>query len=993
MSCWYDTVPRDKFENLRYRHELRKTAAFSEKHRRMISQACQEDVLYFFGAVCWLFEPRPKIIDGKKQPKVIPFIPWPHQEDAIREIDQHLGHEDVGVEKSRGEGMSWIAVYFAVRDFIFEEYSKVGIVSRNEDMADDPDNTDSLGWKCLEVSTPVLTTQGWKPISEIGFGDEVYGSSGKPVKVVRALESHLAECVEMEFSDGTKVICTEDHLWPANDCNDRMNGSRYKSGSMNQYRDVRSDEMMPVLKKNKHWNWQIKPTPIIEFPEQDHLIPPYTLGVLIGDGCLTKSGIEFASIDDEVVERVRSECIDGTTVNKGHGIVWFLSKLKRSSKPNPYSVELNRLGLRGKKAAKKSVPDCYKFGSREQRLELIRGLMDTDGTVKRSGSPYLSTTSRSLAHDMMSLVRSLGGFSSLRQYTKPNGTVEYRVSVSIPSEPVFHLKRKQDAVSNRSQTVSRRVVSIRSVGKREVKCITVNADDGLFVTDGCLLTHNCDFGIQQLPPWMSGERDVDWKRNRGKHTWVNLRNGASIAAGAATGDVFRGGRLTWAMMDEFAFFKKKEDSEALNSSHGATNSRLFISTVNGQNNEYYHVMHEPSSMVKVIIDWKQNVSRNRGLYMFKEGLPVAVDPENNPLPKHYDPPTQEVLDLFSRLRAKGYRLEGKERSPWYDHECDRPRMTPQRIAQELDRDYAGSSFLVFGDEFNKVIQETTQEPVHTGNFIISEDTTSGQSEVKAIFSEVRNGPVDLWLPLDARGKPPFGSYALSADISHGLGGSHTSNSTLVGTDLSTHEQILAFASNTIEPSEFANLAVALAEWLGGAYLGWEANGSAGAAFTKRVLTLRYGNVYRRKSQKKRGRRETKELGFWTDQNTKGVMFSEITRAVLAGDVVVRDRKLGAEFKQYIVVNSKIEHAQSLVTEDESSKGQAHGDRVIALGVNCQMLLDRPNAFVGREANDIRSQNPNKPPPGTMAERMRIYAEEDAAKKGDPDGWKGSVLSR
>ena len=134
-----------------------------------------------------------------------------------------------------------------------------------------------------------------------------------------------------------------------------------------------------------------------------------------------------------------------------------------------------------------------------------------------------------------------------------------------------------------------------------------------------------DWELTQLPLWMAGRRGPDWKRVVDRHTLTNKRNGAMIKASAATGDVFRGGRLTWALMDEFAFFKKKEDADALNASHGATDSRLFVSTVNGQHNEYHRIAHDPSTY-KVIIDWKQNVSRNRGLYKFEKGVPVAIDP-------------------------------------------------------------------------------------------------------------------------------------------------------------------------------------------------------------------------------------------------------------------------------------------------------------------------------------------------------------------------------
>ena len=639
---FFQSVPKDKEDNLRYRIKLREAAATDADVRRKLMKACKEDVLFFFNAFCWVYEPRPRLVDGVRQSMVLPFITWPHQDDAIIQMHEHLGFEDVGVEKSRGEGMSWIGVLMALHSWLFDDNAKIGLVSRTEAAADDPEDSDSLFWK----------------------------------------------------------------------------------------------------------------------------------------------------------------------------IDWELTK---------------------------------------------------------------------------------------------------------------------------------------------------------------------------LPRWMSGVGGKDWKRIIDRHTLTNYRNGARITAGAATGDVFRGGRLTWALMDEFGFFKRGEDADALNSSHGATNSRLFVSTVNGQNNEYFRIMHEPSSMIKVIIDWKQNVTRNRGLYQIKEGKPVSVD-KHNPLPEHYDPPSQEVLDLFSRLRKKGFRLEGVDRSPWYDHECDRPGMTPQRIAQELDRDYAGSEYLAFGQEFNDKALAGVKPPVHEGECQLLEDTSSGELELDVAFNTIRDGPCRLWFPLDVHGKPPRGEYAIAADISTGLGGSHTSNSTLVGIDLNTSEQMFSFASNTIQPADFADLSVGLANWLWGAYLGWEHNGP-GSAFTKRVITLGYGNCFRRKSQSRRSKRATKELGWWTDEKTKTAMFAEMNRAVRQGEVVLRDELLVKEFRQYVYRNGKIEHAASLMTDDDSSKGKAHGDRVIAFGVALQMRLDKPVIKVD-ERQVTKVNHPN-----TMAARMQQYQADDRQRRDDGDGWKGSVLSR
>src|SRR5688572_23358855 len=118
MSRFYTQVPKDLEENLQYRKALRLRADGQPQVQAQLITACKHDVLFFFNAFCYLFEPRPRFFpDGRKKSNVIPFITWPHQDKAVLEILQHLGREDVGIIKSRGEGASWIAILLAVHGF------------------------------------------------------------------------------------------------------------------------------------------------------------------------------------------------------------------------------------------------------------------------------------------------------------------------------------------------------------------------------------------------------------------------------------------------------------------------------------------------------------------------------------------------------------------------------------------------------------------------------------------------------------------------------------------------------------------------------------------------------------------------------------------------------------------------------------------------------------------------------------------------------------
>src|SRR5688572_9934103 len=119
-SDFYRTVPKTLCENLEFRANLRTRAAKDAGFRRAMMTACRDDVLFFFGAWCWLHEPR-KLDgpNGKALPHVIPFITWPHQEDAVLKIVERLGFGDIGINKSRGEGASWIGVLLALHNWLF----------------------------------------------------------------------------------------------------------------------------------------------------------------------------------------------------------------------------------------------------------------------------------------------------------------------------------------------------------------------------------------------------------------------------------------------------------------------------------------------------------------------------------------------------------------------------------------------------------------------------------------------------------------------------------------------------------------------------------------------------------------------------------------------------------------------------------------------------------------------------------------------------------
>lgn len=160
---------------------------------------------------------------------------------------------------------------------------------------------------------------------------------------------------------------------------------------------------------------------------------------------------------------------------------------------------IERLGLRGKRSYEKFVPPQYLYASPADRLELLRGLADSDGTA--GSAPDIVTTSSQLADDIEFLVQSLGG-NARRSVKIPrykgrgnvmkDGRLAYRVGLHMPVESnPFRLRRKADAWrAPFKYPPYRTIVSIEPEGIEKVVCISVDAADRLYVTEDFIVTHN-----------------------------------------------------------------------------------------------------------------------------------------------------------------------------------------------------------------------------------------------------------------------------------------------------------------------------------------------------------------------------------------------------------------------------------------------------------------------------------------------------------------------
>jgi replicative DNA helicase len=324
-------------------------------------------------------------------------------------------------------------------------------------------NSARLAGYAQPLDEPVLTPTGWTTMGAVSVGDQVVGSQGRPTQVTGVFPLGRRQVYRVRFRDGGNTRATAEHLWQVLSSGARQHG--YGA------RVLRTCEL--DTGKGGHSIPLVAP---ITGPYLDLPVNPYVLGALLGDGSFRPSANPIWDFTGEVVRCIRKEGyrVSGTGHRGGYGIPGIAPQIKE-------------LGLTGKKSRDKFVPDAYLRASVKQRLSLLRGLMDTDGTSGMSTS--FATNSPHLRDGVVELVRSLGGVAKISARVTPRGPAWDVHLHEMPFNP-FRIPSKARKWKPSTHKYPRRVVSVEPEGEAEVQCISVGAPDGLYVTKDYIVTHN-----------------------------------------------------------------------------------------------------------------------------------------------------------------------------------------------------------------------------------------------------------------------------------------------------------------------------------------------------------------------------------------------------------------------------------------------------------------------------------------------------------------------
>lgn len=440
---------------------------------------------------------------GLREDRREAFIHRHHVEPLLKFLEQRgISKEYIDIHQIPTPGGQSVDYY--IKDFFVQRDYQIPIIEKLEDdhYSRRLDLQTGLG-KATTLDSKIKIPGGWSTMGEMKVGTVVTAKDGSPTNVTGVYPQGKVPIYRVELWDGRYVEACGEHLWTCF----YVNTSKHRRWAV---RDTLEMKRLISMPNPRVYLPLIDPE---DGPEVDLPIPPYTLGVILGDGCITNKTISITKPDMELFDNVRAELHDNHTLNehqttdtcRSMGIV-----AEKGKGPNKYREGLKTMGLMGKRSWEKFIPHEYLHGSREQRLHLLQGLMDTDGTITKEKSSSYSTTSYRLALEVQYLVRSIGGVAAVRprfpHYTykgeKRKGRDAYDVDIRVkkPSE-LFRISRKKvrtDDNNQYSKDLKLRVKSIEYVGEKEAQCISIDHPDKLYVTDDFIVTHNTFCALSAL---------------------------------------------------------------------------------------------------------------------------------------------------------------------------------------------------------------------------------------------------------------------------------------------------------------------------------------------------------------------------------------------------------------------------------------------------------------------------------------------------------------
>ena len=340
-----------------------------------------------------------------------------------------------------------------------------------------------LDWKGLSLDTEIPTLEGWSTIKDVQEGDTIFDKDGNPTKILHKSEVHHNPCYKITFDNGDTIVADHEHRWEISFPTSKS--SKYHGEYKTQV--MTTEEIATYLdsisEKRTSYNIPriVNPKPI-KLENKELPIDPYVLGCWLGDGSKQCGAItnETNNVLEEIQRRgyALGDDISSEGSTPTYTILGIYGKLKK----------LNLIN-------NKHIPIIYQRASYEQRLDLLRGLMDTDGYYNSKRKRFVMETSQDWqCYDFIKLLASLGIKATKFDIIKKlNGKEFHAYSINFSTRGLNpFLMRNQDIVyPTRDACTYRNIDKVELVKTVPTQCLEVDSPSHTFLcTDKMIVTHN-----------------------------------------------------------------------------------------------------------------------------------------------------------------------------------------------------------------------------------------------------------------------------------------------------------------------------------------------------------------------------------------------------------------------------------------------------------------------------------------------------------------------
>lgn len=372
-------------------------------------------------------------------------------------------------------------------------------------------------FKALDIATPILTANGWSLMRDIQPGDSVFAGDGSRTSVVGVSDVFTdRKCYEVSFEDGRSVVADEYHEWHVVDSTHSNQRIR---------KTVTTRELMSFTARARY----VEPCNPVDLLDVDLPVDPYILGYWLGDGSSNDPTIT-AHANDVISLLEQCEAVGYKTS------VWH----------TPTAEKVYVKGIRGKLVSigvlnNKHIPEEYLIASTSQRLSLLQGLLDSDGTVTGVGSIRFVNTNQNLVDGVLFLARSLGCIARVHVINTGHAKT-WRVAWTMPNDlPPFRLARKLEKIvvsDGHLRASASRLIDVTEVASRPTKCLAVDHPSHTFLAGKDLVrtgnTKRMNMWVNATQAWMP---DGAWGKCRREFQFVPPPKGVVLGFdGSLNGD-------------------------------------------------------------------------------------------------------------------------------------------------------------------------------------------------------------------------------------------------------------------------------------------------------------------------------------------------------------------------------------------------------------------------------------------------------------------------